>query len=100
MAGGRGVHFAWTPVAGAAGYRLELSGRRKFGDATLSFEVDRSRFVLKEELDESIYYWRVRALRSEGVEGPVSEVTGFRLIVKPLPDAPQLFDPEFKIGDE
>jgi hypothetical protein len=96
----RGVHFAWTTVTGAARYRMELSDSRRSGNAARSFEADGPRFTMREELVESTYYWRVRALHPGGVEGPFSEMTGFRLITRPLPDAPELYDPEFKLDDE
>ena len=45
---------------------------------------------------EGIYYWRARVLSAERGESPYSRSLPFRLILEPLPAAPELYDPEIE----
>jgi hypothetical protein len=91
-----GVHvpFWWTAVGGAAGYRVDVASDAAFQQITLSESASGPGLWAGLELPEGIYFWRVRAERARGAErlSPPSETIAFRLIHRPVLDAPQLFD--------
>ncbi|MDX6228638.1 MAG: large repetitive protein, partial [Frankiales bacterium] len=56
------VRFVWTPVAGAAGYQLDVSPNQDFTNNTISTVVKGSSYSPLTTLDVGAYYWRVRAV--------------------------------------
>lgn len=91
------VPFWWTAVDAASRYRVEIAAEPSFH--TLAFSGSASGPGLWAELDlpEGIYYWRVRVDQAERGESPFSTRSPFRLIRRPLPDAPRLFDPTLEV---
>jgi hypothetical protein len=88
------VPFWWTAVAGAAGYRVEVATDSGFQKIAVSEPASGPGLWANLELPEGVYYWRVRAERPHASErpSPPSATVGFRLIRRPVLDAPELFD--------
>ena len=88
------VPFWWTAVAGAAGYRVEVASDAAFQRIALSEPASGPGLWATLELPEGIYYWRVRAERPRDADRPTppSATVSFRLIRRPVLDAPELFD--------
>lgn len=88
------VPFWWTAVAGAAGYRVEVASDSAFQRIAHSEPASGPGLWARLELPEGIYFWRVRAERPRQPEhlSPPSATVSFRLIRRPVLDAPELFD--------
>lgn len=88
------VPFWWTAVAGAAGYRVEVASDPAFQKIALSEPASGPGIWATLELPEGTYFWRVRAERPRETEhlSPPSLAVAFRLIRRPVLDAPELFD--------
>lgn len=97
---GTAVAFAWTPLPGVSHYRLELSGSRGFEPVQLAQEFTGSTGRLRLDLAEGSWYWRVRASDDDLGEGQPSAPARFRLIVKAIPAAPELLNPEIEVSPE
>ena len=91
------VPFWWTAVDGTSGYRLELSDQASFARIVFSADAEGPGLWTALQLPEGVYYWRVRASAAERGGAPVSRTTPFRLIHRPLPEAPQLFDSSIEV---
>lgn len=91
------VPFWWTAVDGTSGYRLELSDQPSFARIAFSADAEGPGLWTALQLPEGVYYWRVRASAAERGGAPVSHATPFRLIHRPLPEAPQLFDSSIEV---
>lgn len=94
---GAQVPFWWTVVDGASRYRLELSADSSFARVAFSADAEGPGVWVALQLPEGVYYWRVRASGEERGDAPFSTPAPFRLIHRPLPDAPQLFDPSIEV---
>ena len=92
--GGVHVPFWWTAVAGAARYRVDVASDAGFRRIALSERANGPGLWAELDLPEGIYFWRVRAERPAAGEqlAPPSSTVAFRLIHRPVLDAPQLFD--------
>ena len=90
--------FAWTPAAGAERYRLELSTRADFASLTAQLTSLTTVAYLEHELGEGTYYWRVRVDPSERPGAPYSRPLAFRLVTKPVLEAPRLLGAEVQVG--
>lgn len=88
------VPFWWTAVAGAARYRVEVASDPGFHRIALSEPAPGPGLWAVLDLPEGVYHWRVRAERSQEAErpSPPSPTVSFRLIRRPVLDAPELFD--------
>ena len=96
---GRSTHFVWTPASDVSLYQWQLARDLEFENVVLERQVATPQIRFDGGgLGEGIYYWRVRGV-SFSREPPYSEARVFRLIVKPLPRAPRLLDPELEIHD-
>jgi hypothetical protein len=84
-------------VDGASHYRVEISPDASFAKIDLSADVEGPGLWTALDLPEGIYHWRVRAREAERGEAPFSDPSPFRLIRRPLPQAPQLFDPSIEV---
>jgi hypothetical protein len=91
-----GVHvpFWWTAVAGASAYRVDVASDSAFRRIELSEPASGPGLWAALDLPEGVYFWRVRAARTSDAErlSPPSATVAFRLIHRPVLDAPQLFD--------
>jgi len=94
------VPFAWTPLPGVSHYRLELSGSKGFEPVQLAQEFTGSTARVRLELNEGSWFWRVRASDDDLGEGQPSAPARFRLIVKAIPEAPELLNPEIEVSPE
>ncbi len=91
------VPFWWTAVDGAARYRIEIAAEPSFGALAFSAAASGPGIWAALDLPEGVYYWRVRVDQPERGESPFSSHSTFRLIRRPLPDAPRLFDPTLEV---
>ena len=75
--------FVWTPVNGAARYRLQVSLSSTFATLYDSVETVNTRYTPR-KLYESrkTYYWRVAIIDSDGKVGPYTDAT---IILDPYP---------------
>ncbi len=94
------VPFWWTAVAGAARYRVEVAADAAFRQIAFSEPANGPGLWAALDLTEGIYYWRVRAERPRETDrlSPPSAGVPFRLIRRPVLDAPQLFDAAIEEG--
>lgn len=91
------VPFWWTAVDGAARYRIEIAAEPSFRNLAFSAAASGPGLWAALDLPEGVYYWRVRVDQPERGESPFSAHSAFRLIRRPLPDAPRLFDPTLEV---
>lgn len=61
--------LAWTPIDGAAYYKLEYADNPNYNNST-KVTTDLARYVPIKTLPFSIYYWRVQLVDADGVSGP------------------------------
>jgi hypothetical protein len=94
---GTPLPFAWSPLFGVSHYRLEVSPSPSFASLSFSEEAQAPGFWSRRMIPEGTYYWRVRAVEPARGSSPLSQTASFRLITKPLPDAPELLDPQLEI---
>jgi len=88
----RGLVFTWSFVEGCSAYLIEVARDKELSTVVLSEKVDGPQLWVGHGLDEGHYYWRVRA--NGCGPAPFSTAGRFRLISKPLLDAPTAMDAE------
>lgn len=69
----------WTRIESAQRYRLQISRTPLFGDRLLDKADIRSTRVDIPGLQKGTYYWRVAAVKSQGLESPFSASRKFRV---------------------
>ncbi|MBI3977782.1 MAG: hypothetical protein HY331_06315 [Chloroflexi bacterium] len=82
---GSGFHLAWSPVAGAAGYRVEVSTDPAFGSLADSATTEAASWAPRlgaQYRDLATHYWRVLPLDRAGIAGRASATGSF------VPDPP------------
>lgn len=94
---GSPVGFAWAPLPGITRYRLEISPSLGFEPLTMVKEVSGVNARVPLSLNESVWYWRVRAEDDTGLGVPSAPLS-FRIIHKGIPDAPELLKPEIEVS--
>jgi hypothetical protein len=68
--------FVWTPVDGAAHYKLEISLVPNFATAYESITTDNTRYTPQKKYDiNKTYYWRVAIQDDDGNIGPFNNAT-------------------------
>jgi len=81
------VGLGWNEVPGAASYRVQVSDRHHFAQATR----DEGRLEATElelsDLAPGTYYWRVAGVDAKGHDGQWSETRAFRLLGSEFRDA-------------
>lgn len=70
--------FAWTPVVGAATYRLEISPDDTFSSISYSATTVKPHHTPTSRLANNTYYWRVIPLDRRGNVGTASATGSFR----------------------
>jgi hypothetical protein len=75
------VEFSWTPMANAAGYRLQVSRNPYFSSTIMDKKVT-SADVMVSGLGEGAYYWVVQSYDSNGTESAEGEKNRFTIIPK------------------
>lgn len=70
--------FTWTAVPGAANYILEISSQENFTSPDKSVGTSNTSYTPEATLaNNTDYFWRVRAVSSQGVAAPPSETRRF-----------------------
>ncbi|HKZ86803.1 MAG TPA: hypothetical protein VJ793_24490 [Anaerolineae bacterium] len=62
--------FIWTPVYGAARYRIEIAKNPQFSPLYDSATTDNTLFIPTKRYDTAQYYWRVAIIDKSGNYGP------------------------------
>ena len=62
--------FTWTPIDGAAYYKLEYADNANYNNST-AVSTDLTRYVPVKALPFSNYYWRVQIVDADGAAGPM-----------------------------
>ncbi|HHY55649.1 MAG TPA: PKD domain-containing protein [Chloroflexi bacterium] len=62
--------LAWTPIDGAAYYKLEYADNPNYNNST-KVSTDLTRYAPDKALPFSTYYWRVQLVDADGVSGPL-----------------------------
>lgn len=84
--------FSWKPVSGARSYEFMLDTKSNFSTAIIRSNIPTNEVRLVQTLNENtIYYWRVRAINEEGTS-PWSSVFTFTTGYY-LPDVPRIIAP-------
>lgn len=96
----RPLTVVWRPLKGVGTYRVELSRDPDFHHLEHFASAGTHHVRVTRALPEGVYYWRVRADEPERGESRFSEPRSFRLIHKPLPEAPELLSPEIEVESE
>jgi hypothetical protein len=73
------VDFSWNGVAGAAGYRLQVSPSAMFSNVVVDRRVNPP-FARIDGLDEGVYYWLVTSIDAKGDESQPSTANRFNLV--------------------
>jgi hypothetical protein len=73
------VEFSWSPMAGAAGYRLRISHNPYFSSLLLDRKVE-SPSVMVTGLAQGAYYWDIQSYDGAGKESVESEKNRFTII--------------------
>ena len=76
--------FAWTPVNGAAKYRLQVSTAANFSTTYDSVDTNNTTFTPTKKYANNTYYWRVAIIDADNKVGPYNNAT---LILDPYPAA-------------
>jgi hypothetical protein len=66
---GTSVSFAWTPLNGAASYKLEIANNEAF-DRPIRVTTENTRYTHTGKLETGDYYWRVQMVDKDGKPGP------------------------------
>ncbi len=88
--------FAWSDVRGVTDFLIEISATPDFATVTLQEPCEGNSRRLRLTMPEGIWFWRVRDADPKNPGAP-SAPRKFRLIHKPLPDAPVLLNPEIEV---
>jgi hypothetical protein len=97
LRGGHGLSFRWKGPSFAKTFLVEMARDPGFRDIALSRKIQSTRFHLDKPPEEGVYYWRVQVVEPKRAEAPHSRPIRFRVITRPLPRAPELFEPEFDV---
>jgi hypothetical protein len=89
--------FRWTEIPNVRHYRVEIASTRDFAHLSLHLDAEGSPLWVRPQLAEGYYWWRVRADEPERGESAFSEPVPFRLIHRPIPEAPELIDSEVEV---
>jgi hypothetical protein len=76
--------FTWTPVNGAAKYRLQVSIASNFSTTYDSVDTNNTTYTPTKAYANNTYYWRVAIIDADGKVGPYTNAT---LILDPYPAA-------------
>ncbi len=75
--------FVWSPVYGAANYKIEISLVENFSTTRDSITTPNTRFTPTEVYAiDKVYYWRVAIVDADGKLGPFTNAT---IILSPYP---------------
>jgi hypothetical protein len=94
------VLFSWGQVRGVGRYTLEVSASPLFDTVAFQDTLEGTQVRARLTLDEGTWYWRVRAAESDRGDSGASASRAFRLIHKPIIEAPELLAPQIEVGAE
>jgi hypothetical protein len=89
--------FSWAQVRGVTRYRFEISQTQDFANPAFTATVDGAQLRTALSLAEGRWLWRVRPVDESRADSTPSPARVFRLIHKPLPEAPELLNPEIEV---
>ena len=85
--------FVWSPVSGAAAYKLEVSKFSTFSPVYETVTADNTRWTpTKSYADSGTYYWRVAIVDADGKIGPFVGSTIILQGNNPIPNEPVFSD--------
>lgn len=94
--------FSWTPVPGAATYRLDISPDPSFSSVTYTATTIKAHHTPTDRLANNLYYWRVTPIDRRGNIGTAGDADSFRFdwnltpqLLGPANNTDQTFLPEF-----
>ena len=79
------VEFSWTPIENAAAYLIQISRKKNFTETEKNIRVDRAQPAVWEAPQNGGYYWRIRSIDREQLQGPYSKPSGFTVRVDRMP---------------
>jgi hypothetical protein len=79
------VEFRWNPVENAVAYQIQISRNKNFTETEKSIRIDRDQQVVWEAPQNGGYYWRIRSIDREQLQGPFSKPAGFTVRVDRMP---------------
>ncbi len=94
------LRLMWSAVAEAYLYRVQLSKDPEFSELIADASVQDTQFTFADKLEENFYYWRVRADEPWVPNAQYSLVAKFRLIHKPIHEAPTKLETEYTVDDK
>lgn len=77
--------FGWTPVQGAARYRLELARQAGFANPLFDAEIAAADWTAEADLPAGESFWRVASIAADGREGPWSDAFSLHYLPAPGP---------------
>lgn len=86
-----GISFRWLAADDIVSYRISVARNREMSDIVAVGDGPENWKTLLPAPEAAIYYWRVEAIASDGIEVPVSETRGFT--VRPQSGIVELIDP-------
>jgi hypothetical protein len=90
-----GLH--WSAADEASRYRVQVAADPEYARKVLDEVVDEPQLWHAAGIPEGIYHWRVRVEDGDHPDAASSASIPFRLITRPLPRAPRLFDPQLEL---
>jgi hypothetical protein len=78
--------LTWNSVSGATGYRIQVAANPSFTTALRAADPTGTSYAVSPALPDGLYYWRVRALNSDGL-GPWSSPRQFTVQTQPPANA-------------
>ena len=73
------VSFIWNTIEGAQSYRLQIDDTADFSSPVVDVNIDESCF--ETQLDDGVFYARIKSRSFEGIEGPFSDFCEFSVYV-------------------
>jgi len=97
---GSSVNFFWQGISTSRRYRVLIATSADATSAIVDQQVKADAYLHRDPLGEGHYYWRVEA-RDPAAHGvPPSVWVSFRLVRRPLPEIPQVLEPEIEVGPQ
>ena len=88
------VSFEWESAEAAQSYHLQVAKDAEFQEmVTDAADITSTTYDVEDLSHESNYFWRVRAVNEDGLEGSWSTTRQFATVMQP-PEIPQLVSPE------
>jgi hypothetical protein len=78
--------FSWTPVDGAASYRVEVSSDPAMASILTRANVSTTSYVIAEQSTTGRFFARVRAVSAEGIVGGWTKPRALRIVRATYPD--------------